>query len=159
MERRMFLKTAVAGSVAASLARTVAAAEKYFPVKVDQTLFEDINRAKDPANKAGLEKSHAPVLTAPSSIEAGKPFTVEVAIGENLHPMSPAHWIEFIDLRLGNQPIARADLQSAGYLVPKMTFNVVIPKEAAPDGKATLVARQNCNLHGLWEGSINITVS
>ena len=65
------------------LAGPVAAAEKYFPVKVDQTLFEDINRAKDPANKAGLEKSHAPVLTAPSSIETGKPFTVEVAIGES----------------------------------------------------------------------------
>jgi superoxide reductase len=159
MERRMFLKTAVAGSITAGLAGTVAAAEKYFPVKVDQTLFENINRAKDPANKAGLEKSHSPVIAAPSSVEAGKPFTVEVAVGENLHPMSPAHWIEFIELRLGNQPIARADLQPAGYLVPKITFNVVIPKEAAPDGKATLVARQNCNLHGLWESSLNITVA
>jgi superoxide reductase len=159
MERRRFLRTAVVGSVAAGIAETVAAAQKYFPVKVDQTLFENINRAKDPANKAGLEKSHAPVLTASSSIVAGKPFTVEVAIGENLHPMGPAHWIEFIELRLGNQPIARADLQPAGYLVPKITFNVVIPKEAAPEGKATLVARQNCNLHGLWEASINVIVS
>jgi superoxide reductase len=159
MERRMFLKTAVAGSVAVGLAGSAAAAEKYFPVKVDQTLFDNINRAKDPANKAGLEKSHAPVVTAPLSVEAGKSFTVEVAVGENLHPMGPTHWIEFIELRLGNQPVARADLQPAGYVAPRVTFNVVIPKEAAPEGKTTLVARQNCNLHGLWEGSINIAVS
>ena len=159
MERRIFLRTAVAGSVAAGISGTAIAAEKYFPVKVDPILFENINRAKDPANKAGLEKSHVPVLTASSSIEAGKPFTIEVTIGEKLHPMGPAHWIEYIELRLGNQPIARADLQPAGYLVPKITFNVVIPKEAAPEGNATLVARQNCNMHGLWEASINITVS
>jgi|WetSurMetagenome_2_1015567.scaffolds.fasta_scaffold67194_2 superoxide reductase len=159
MERRSFLKTAVAGSVAAGFAGTVEAAEKYFPVKVDSTLFENINHAKDPANKVGLEKSHSPVITAPASVEAGKSFTVEVAVGETLHTMGSGHWIEFLDLRLGNQPIARADFQPVAYLTPKVTFNVIIPKDAAPDGKATLVARQNCNLHGLWESSLNIAVS
>jgi superoxide reductase len=159
MERRRFLTTAVSGSFAIGFAGTVAAAEKYFPVKVDQTLFENINRAKDPANKVGLEKSHSPVITAPGSVEAGKPFTVEVAIGETLHTMGPTHWIEFIELRLGNQPIARSEMQPVGYLTPKITFNVIIPKDAAPDGKATLVAKQNCNLHGLWESILNITVS
>lgn len=159
MERRRFLTTAVSGSFAIGLAGTVAAAEKYFPVKVDQTLFETINRIKDPANKVGLEKSHSPVITAPASVEAGKPFAVEVAVGETLHTMGPTHWIEYIELRLGNQPIARADLQPVGYLTPKVTFNVIIPKDAAPDGKATLVARQNCNLHGLWENGLNIAVS
>jgi superoxide reductase len=159
MDRRVFLRNTAIGSIAAGISGTAMAADKYFPVKVEPALFENINRAKDPANKAGLEKSHAPVLTASPSIEAGNPFTVEVAIGEKLHPMSPAHWIEFIELRLGNQPIARVDFQPAGYLAPKVTFNVVIPKEAAPEGKATLVARQNCNLHGLWEASINITVT
>jgi superoxide reductase len=159
MERRNFLKTAISGSIALGFTGTAMAAEKYFPVKVDSTLFENINRAKDPANKVGLEKSHSPVITAPASVEAGKPFTVEVAVGENLHTMGQAHWIEFIDLRLGNQPIARADFQPVGYLTPKVTFNVIIPKEAVPDGKATLVAIQNCNLHGLWESSANITVA
>jgi len=35
----------------------------------------------------------------------------------------------------------------------------VVPKEAAPDGRVTLVAKEECNLHGIWEGSINIAVT
>jgi superoxide reductase len=42
---------------------------------------------------------------------------------------------------------------------PKVMFTVVLPKEAAPSGKITLVARQHCNLHGLWEGILDIFVS
>lgn len=159
MDRRTFLKTAVAGSVAAGFAGTAFAAEYYFPAQVDQSLFAGINRAKDPAKKSGLEKSHAPVLTAPSTVKAGEPFTVEVAVGETLHVMGPSHWIGFIELSIGNEPAGKVDLQPKGYLKPKVAFTVVIPKEAAPSGKVTLVAKQQCNLHGLWEGSLDIAVS
>jgi superoxide reductase len=159
MNRRAFLKSAVAGSVVAGFAGTAAAAERYFPTKVDQSLFEAINRVKDPAKKTPLEKGHAPVLIAPATVRAGEPFTVEVSVGESLHPMGPTHWIEYIDLSVGNEPAGRAELQSRGFLKPKVAFTVVLPKEAAPAGKVTLVARQHCNLHGLWEGSLDVTVS
>ena len=159
MDRRTFLKTAAAGSAAVMFARTAAAADRYFPTQVNQSLFEGINRAKDPAMKTGLEKSHAPVLKAPASVKAGEPFTVEVSVGETLHPMGPTHWIEFIELRIGNEPAGKTDLQSNGYLKPRVAFTVVIPKEAAQAGKMTLLARQQCNLHGLWEGSLDIAVS
>lgn len=159
MNRRTFLKTAVASSFAAGLAGTVVAAERYFPDQVDMKLFETINRVKDPARKTALEKSHAPFITAPAKVKAGEPFTVEVAVGEVLHVMMPAHWIGFIELSLGNEPAGRADLQPRGYLQPKVAFTVVVPKEAAPGGKVTLVAKQQCNLHGLWEGSLDIAVT
>jgi superoxide reductase len=159
MDRRTFLRTALAGSVATGLAGTAAAAERYFPTKVDQSLFEGINRVKDPARKTPLEKGHAPVLIAPATVKAGEPFTVEVSVGESLHPMGTTHWIEYIDLSIGNEPAGRAELQSRGFLKPRVVFTVVLPKEAAPAGKVTLVARQHCNLHGLWEGSIDVTVS
>lgn len=158
MDRRTFLKTAVVGSVAAGFTGT-ALASRYFPAQVDQSLFETINRVKDPAKKSGLEKSHGPVITAPAAVKAGEPFTVEVAVGENLHVMGPTHWIGYIALYIGNEPAGMTDLQSNGYLKPKVAFTVVIPKEAAPAGKITLVAKQQCNLHGLWEGSHDITVS
>jgi superoxide reductase len=159
MDRRTFLKSVAIGTVTASIAGEVFAAEKYYPVKVDQTLFENINRVKDPLNKTPLEKSHAPFITAPGTVKAGEPFTVEVSIGEVLHPMGPAHWIEFIALDIGNEPAGRIDFQPKGYLIPKATFTVVLTKESAPSGRATLNAHQRCNLHGYWEGSLNITVT
>ncbi len=159
MDRRAFLKTAVTGSIVAGFAGGAAAAERYFPIKVDQALFDGINRAKDPTKKTPLEKSHAPVITAPALVKAGEPFTVEVSIGESLHPMVPPHWIEYIELHIGNEPAGRLDIQPKGYLKPKASFTVLLTKETAPSGNITLVARQRCNLHGLWESSIDISVT
>ena len=159
MDRRAFLKSAVIGTMAAGVAAKAGAAEKYFPSKVDQSLFEDINRIKNPANKTPLEKSHAPVIKAPQTVRAGEPFAVEVSVGEVLHPMGAVHWIEFIALNIGNEPAGRLDFQPKGYLSPKATFTVVLGKDSAPAGKVTLVANQRCNLHGYWESSLDIVVS
>jgi superoxide reductase len=159
MERRTFLKNALIVSVAAGIADTAAAAERYFPTKVDQSLFEGINRVKDPGQKTPLEKSHGPVITAPATVKAGEPFAVEVSVGEVLHPIGPVHWIEYIELGIGNEPAGRIDFQSKGYLKPKAVFTVVLSGDAFAAGKVTLLARQQCNLHGLWEGSLDIALS
>lgn len=159
MNRRTFIKTAVIGTVAGSLTAQLASAERYFPSKVDKALFDGINRVKDPAAKTPLEKGHAPVITVPKAVKAAEPFTVEVAVGENLHPMGSPHWIEYIELRIGNEPAGRVDFQPRGFLKPKALFTVVIPIELATEGKLTLVAQQHCNLHGLWESSVDISVT
>jgi superoxide reductase len=158
MDRRAFLKSAAVGAFAVGIAKEAFGVEKYFPVKVDQGLFQTINRAKDPLNKTPLEKSHAPFITAPAKVKAGEPFAVEVSIGEVIHPMGPTHWIEFVSLSIGNEPAGRVSFQSSGYLKPKAKFTVVLTKESAPSGKVTLVAQQRCNLHGYWEGSLDIEV-
>jgi superoxide reductase len=159
MDRRTFLKSATIGTVAVAIARESFALERYYPAKVDQSLFETINRVKNPMNKAPLEKSHAPVITAPESVKVSEPFTVEVNVGEVMHPMGPAHWIEFIELDIGNEPAGRIDFQPKGYLNPKVIFTLVLTKESAPSGKVTLVAHQRCNLHGYWEGTLDIMVT
>jgi superoxide reductase len=159
MDRRAFLKNVAVGGAIAGIAGGAFAAEKYFPVKVDENLFENINRAKDPSNKTPLEKSHSPVIKAPQSVKAGEPFVVEVSVGEVIHTMGPSHWIEYIELNIGNQPAGRMDFQSAGYLSPKATFTVTLNKDSAPSGKATLVAFQRCNLHGYWESDLDINVT
>jgi superoxide reductase len=159
MDRRSFLQSAITGTVVAGFAGGAMAAERFFPVKVDQSLFEGINRVKDPGKKTPLEKTHAPVISAPPMVKAGEPFTVEVSVGESLHPMGPTHWIEYIELSIGNEPAGRVAFQPKGYLQPKVTFTVVVPKEAAPAGKVTLMAKQHCNLHGLWEGGLDVTVT
>jgi superoxide reductase len=159
MNRRNFLKAVAFGTVASGIAGKTFAAEKYFPVKADQSLFETINRVKDASNKTPLEKSHAPVITAPATVKAGESFTVEVSVGQVVHPMGPAHWIEYIELNIGNEPAGRIDFEPKGYLHPKATFNVVLTKESAPAGKVTLITHQRCNLHGYWEGTLDITVT
>lgn len=158
MDRRAFLKNAAVGAFAVGIAKEAFGVEEYFPVKVDRGLFQTINRVKDPLNKTPLEKSHAPVIAAPAKVKAGEPFAVEVSIGEVIHPMGPTHWIEFISLSIGNEPAGRVSLQSSGYLKPKATFTAVLTKESAPSGKVTLVAHQRCNLHGYWEGSLDMEV-
>jgi superoxide reductase len=158
MDRRTFLKTAAISSIVAGITASVASAERYFPVKVDQSLFTDINRVKNPARKAPLEKTHVPVITAPASVKAGESFVVEISVGETLHVMAPNHWIEFIELAIGNEPVGRADMQPKGFMKPKVAFTIALPKEVAPSGKVTLVAHQRCNLHGYWESSIDISV-
>jgi len=158
MERRSFLKVATWGIAAIAATKGVFAADKYFPVKVDPQLFDNINRVKDPTNETPLEKSHAPFITAPETVKAGEPFTVEVSVGKVLHPMGQSHWIEFIELNVGNEPAGRVDFQSRGYLSPKAIFTVVLEKEAAPEGKITLTVHQRCNLHGYWESTKNISV-
>jgi superoxide reductase len=158
MNRRTFLTTTLIGSVSATITSAASAAEKYFPLKVDQSLFESINRVKVPGKKSPLEMSHAPLITAPKSVKAGEIFTVEVSVGEKLHDMGPAHWIEYIELAIGNEPVGRVDFQPRGFMKPKATFTVALPKELAPNGVVTLVAFQRCNLHGLWESTLDVTV-
>lgn len=153
------MKSATMGTVAVGIAGEAFAVEKYFPVKADQGLFETINRVKDPSNKTPLEKSHAPVISAPAKVKVGEPFTVEVSVGEVVHPMGQSHWIEFIMLEIGNEPAGRIDFQSKGYLNPKVTFTVTLTAESAPSGKVTLIAHQRCNLHGYWEGNLDIMVA
>jgi superoxide reductase len=158
MDRRAFLKNVMIVSAAVGVANTGAAAERYFPTRVDQSLFQGINRVKESGQKTPLEKSHAPVITAPAAVKAGEPFTVEVSIGEVLHPMGPVHWIQYIELAIGNEPAGRIDFQPKGYLKPSARFTVVLSTDAAPSGKVTLLARQSCNLHGLWEESTDVVL-
>jgi superoxide reductase len=158
MDRRTFLTSTVIGTVAAGISSAASAAERYFPVKVDQSLFDTINRVKVPGKKSPLEMSHAPVILAPKSVKTGEIFTVEISVGDKIHDMGPAHWIEYIELAIGNEPVGRVEIQPRGFMKPKATFTVSLPKEIAPNGMVTLVAFQRCNLHGLWESTLDIAV-
>jgi len=159
MNRRYFMRSAAAATAAIGMAGRAFGAERFYPVKVDTGLFQTINRVKNPAEKTPLEMSHVPAIKAPEKVKAGEPFTVEVSIGEHLHPMGPTHWIEFVALNIGNEPAGRVDFQSKGYLKPRATFTVVLTKESAPEGKVSLVVHQRCNLHGYWEGAMDIQVT
>lgn len=86
--------------------------------------------------------------TADSSTEKHVPFIVEtengylVKVGETVdHPMTEAHWIQFIELTVGNR-VYRKELTPADK--PEAQFEV--------EKGEGVFAREYCNLHGLWRG-------
>lgn len=154
--RREFLTASGLGAAALFLGGTAMAAPSPEAlrglVEVDQNLFLGINRGGDPAKRSVLEKKHAPVIEAPATVKAGEPFAVTVTVGEIIHPMGAAHYIEGIELFAGNEPAGRV-LFSAELSLPQATFHLKLAKGV------TLVARQYCNLHGLWESRLDLKVT
>jgi superoxide reductase len=157
MQRRELLKAAAAGVVAVSCWKGLAFAKQYFPMGADDSLFQGINRVKDPKDKSVLEKLHSPVITAPETVKAGEAFTVSVSIGSMLHPMGPKHWIELLQLNIGNEPAGTLSFRSQGYLMPEGKFDLKLGEDLK--GKTvSIVVQDKCNLHGIWEDYKNIQV-
>ena len=80
------------------------------------------------------KEKHVPVI-----IREGTKVTVKV--GEVAHPMTPQHYILFVELIAGNK-IFRHDFKE-GDTAAEAVFTV-------EDTGVQLQAREYCNLHGLW---------
>ena len=156
MKRRDVLKAAAAGALAVTVGNRIALAKEFYPTPVNEDLFKGINRA--PAGEETvLSKKHVPVIKAPEKIEAGEIFPVDVTIGKILHPMGPEHWIETIQMNIGNEPAGSVIFRSSGYIKPVTRFHLMMDKRFK--GKTvSLVVRERCNLHGIWESYVNVEV-
>jgi len=157
MDRRNFFRTAIWGGALMILGKGNALAKEYYPVQVDETLWRGINRVKNPAEETGLEKLHAPVIKNPNRVKAGEVFPVEVTIGKTAHPMGPTHWIEHLQLNIGNEPAGNVIFRSHGYLKAEIKFNI-LPANELKGKTVSLVAEIKCNLHGIWQNYTNIEV-
>lgn len=113
----------------------------------EDDLFCGINKTKseNAEGMADLEKKHTPVIEAPSKVKKGEPFEVYVEVGKYMtHPNENAHYIEWIELFSGDTFLARVDL------VPRLT-EPRVKFVVALDHSHPLVAKERCNMHGLWE--------
>lgn len=158
MERRNFIKAVAVGAGSVVSAGRLSFGQEYFPVQVDENLWKGINRVKNPQDETVLETLHVPVITAPQKVKAGEPFDVNVSIGKNLHPIGPTHWIEYVQLGIGNEPAGTLIFRSNGYLKPETKFAVVLD-ERLKGRKVSLVATIRCNLHGIWQHYMNVEVA
>ncbi|HID95409.1 MAG TPA: desulfoferrodoxin [Candidatus Latescibacteria bacterium] len=110
----------------------------------------------NPPEKEGKEK-HVPVVEAPASVKRGEVFQVTVTIGKEVpHPNTIEHhikWIQVYAAMEGRNPvhIATFDLGPA-FAYPKVTFTMKL------ENKATLFALEYCNIHGVWENSVNVEI-
>ena len=117
-------------------------------------LFCQVNRAKDPNKKEPLEQKHLAVIEVPATIKAGEFINAKVKVGEIAHPNENEHFIEWIELYVGDVYLGRFAF------APVMTKpEITIPLNIAHGGRTTVLrALSRCNLHGLWESSTEITV-
>ena len=113
-----------------------------------ETLFKEINKVKDPADMTDLEKKHDITIITPDVVKTGEPFAVELLVGEKLtHPNMPGHWIQYIELFAGDSLLSRYEMSAATISTPRVKVLVQLPDWTTP----VLVARERCNLHGIWE--------
>ena len=157
MNRREAIKVTLLGGAVAMLGQGGILAKEYYPEQVDEQLFQGINRVKNPGQEKGLELVHSPVITAPDEVNSGGVFQVDVAIGKSPHPMGPKHWIEHLQLNVGNEPAGNVIFRSRGLVKAAARFNVQLD-DGFKGKTVSLIVQVKCNLHGIWENYFNVKV-
>ena len=136
MNRREALK--VAGAAALMVAVNAEA----------KMAVENMNRMemkpKDPAKMDKGELKHSPLITVKEK-DANGYTMVEITVGQGgiIHPSTPDHWIDFIELYADDKPVGKNTLEpeiSRG----ATSFAVKL------DNVKTLKAKAGCNQHGIW---------
>jgi superoxide reductase len=116
------------------------------------------------------KEKHVPVIELPGEVKKGERIEVTVSVGKEIpHPNTTEHhisWIEVYFLPEGEKfpyQVARFDFTAHGastkgpntstvYTEPVVTFFFKTEKS----GK--LFATSFCNIHGLWENSVEVKV-
>ncbi len=123
-QRRKFLQTTLQASgllLTGGAAQAAGGGLKGYAA-VEPELFQGINRLKEAGKPTALEQKHVPVLLLPEKIRTGEAFELTVTVGEVLHPMSPAHYIQYVELLAGNEPAGRIEFAS-GSTNPRRPFS------------------------------------
>lgn len=107
-------------------------------------------KPKNPAKLDAGELKHTPLITLKEKDAKGYTL-VEILVGQGgiIHPSTPDHWIDFIEL------------YADGKLVGKSILEPEISRGAAIfglklDNIKELKAKAGCNLHGIWTSTLKI---
>jgi superoxide reductase len=157
MNRRNLLKGAAVSALAVAGGRGLVFAKEFYPVQVNEKLFTGINRLENPENESELEKLHVPIIHTSEKVKAGEIFPVDVSIGKILHPMGPTHWIETVQINIGNEPAGTLIFRSHGCMKPEGRFNLLL-RDNLKGKTVSLVIQDKCNLHGIWQSYFNVEV-
>ncbi len=103
---------------------------------------------QDKSNPTELEQKHIPQISIGEDTQKGEK-EVKIKIGEIDHPMEDDHHIEWLELKKNNEKIGRVEF-SAQDEKAEAIFSTELKKGDK------LVAHENCNLHGLWYGELEV---
>jgi len=107
-------------------------------------------KPKDPKKMEKGELKHSPLVTIKEKDAKGYTL-IEITVGQGgiIHPSTPDHWIDFIELYADDK------------LVGKSTLEPEISRGAASfavklDNVKVLKAKAGCNLHGIWTTTVTL---
>ncbi len=152
LSRRDFMKAGVATAASLGLVGVLGGSKSWGYGDDESAGGKPIQKIKDPQNLTPAEMKHSPKITVEGPVKAGEPAKVTVAVGRTMHPMEAKHHINWIELYAEDQRIGRVDLVPE-VSRPVVTFTAVLLKPT------TLRALEECNLHGVWEESLEVKVS
>ena len=105
------------------------------------------------AEHEGKEK-HVPQIKAPVKVAAGEAFDVQIIVGEEVHhPNTIEHHIKWIQLYAKSEgDVVKHVALGPTYADPRVTVSVMLEQSA------TLYALEYCNIHGVWDNSVDVVV-
>ncbi len=112
--------------------------------------------AKTIVEGTDFEKKHTPFIECPDSVKAGEIYEVKIKTSGVEHPMEDGHFIQFIELKIGDIPLARVNLTQ--YTKPEVVLNVKAPGEGHEGNTMKLTSYMYCNLHGIWKSEKEINI-
>jgi superoxide reductase len=95
-----------------------------------------------------FEKKHVPMIECKDEVAVNELYEVKVHSAGVDHPMEDGHFIQYIELRIGDLTVYRGS--KTQYVKPELTVTLKAPSEGHEGLKMKLKAFMFCNLHGLW---------
>lgn len=107
-------------------------------------------KPKDPAKMDKGELKHSPLVTIKEKNAKGYTL-IEITVGQGgiIHPSTPDHWIDFIELYADDKLVGKSIMEpeiSSG----AASFLVKL------DNVKVLKAKAGCNLHGIWTTTVTL---
>ena len=109
--------------------------------------------AKDLENMTDLEQMHVPKISLPPVVEDGSQASIVCSVD---HPMDGDHYIKSIQIMNFADPVV---IKGKFYLTPNNGEAYISTQIRLSGGEGTVWVVSECNKHGKWASSKNVSVA
>lgn len=108
-------------------------------------------------------EKHVPVIHVPEKVKKGEEFEIKTLIGEEIaHPNTLEHHIAWVKVFYhpegSNFPVEIGNYDFSAHGESEIYTEPYISLKFKVDKPGTIHAVSYCNIHGLWENSVELTV-
>ncbi|SFH89738.1 superoxide reductase [Tindallia magadiensis] len=108
-------------------------------------------------------EKHVPVIHAPEKVESGEAFELRITVGDAIgHPNTLEHHIKWFKVFFHGEgdkfPVELANFTFDAHGELDTTTDYVGAAQVKLPKTGTIYAMSYCNIHGVWENTMDITV-